>query len=208
MELKDKLRKLRKEKGWTQLEVAEKLDPPHSYAAVTMWETGRAKPRIDTLSQLARLFDTSVAELLGEVGQGLEGSSAFLPLRYAASMTDFSADADPDRLVEVPKSVVDHHPRAYAVHGHGRCMDRRLPEDCVLVVDPDLPPRDGEVVLFENSDCQHEVRLYRAGSSTLLLVADSFSGEYDDIIVRPSDPPVKVLGVVVWYQASEDVRYG
>lgn len=43
------------------------------------------------------------------------------------------------------------------------------------------------------------------GSSTLMLTADSFS-DYDDIIVTPDDPPVRTVGVVVWYQAGEDIE--
>lgn len=39
-----------------------------------------------------------------------------------------------------------------------------------------------------------------------LTLPDSHTGEYEDIIVKPDDPPVVIKGVVVWYQAEKDVR--
>ena len=58
----DRLKKLRLLNGLTQDALAERLNVART--TVTMWETGEAKPRVDTLIQLARIFDCSLDELL------------------------------------------------------------------------------------------------------------------------------------------------
>jgi len=55
MEFEDKIKSLRKEKNWTQKELAEKLNV--SDKTISSWETGRTYPDIDSLIQLADLFD-------------------------------------------------------------------------------------------------------------------------------------------------------
>lgn len=54
--------KLRKEKGFTQKELADKLNV--SDKAVSRWETGKNYPDIETLQQLAVVLDVSVNDLL------------------------------------------------------------------------------------------------------------------------------------------------
>ena len=58
-----KLVSLRKEKGLTQSDIAEKLHV--SPQAVSKWENGDSMPDIDLLLPLAELLDVSVDELLG-----------------------------------------------------------------------------------------------------------------------------------------------
>lgn len=53
---------LRKEKGFTQKELADKLNV--SDKAVSRWETGKNYPDIETLQQLATALDVSVNDLL------------------------------------------------------------------------------------------------------------------------------------------------
>lgn len=62
MEFGEKLQGLRKNKGMTQEELAEKLFV--SRAAVSKWESGRGYPNIDSLKALAEFFDVTVDELL------------------------------------------------------------------------------------------------------------------------------------------------
>ena len=121
-------------------------------------------------------------------------------------MGEFADEDECDRMVEVPANVAAAHPGGFCVHADGECMDNRYPSDSVLFVDPDMQPFDGCAVLAESEAYQSIVRKYSRGASALMLSPDSHSGSYDDIIVRPDDPPVTLKGVVVWYQAEEDLR--
>ena len=62
MELKEKLVALRKEKGLTQLAVAEKLFV--SRQAISRWESGVALPSTDNLKSLSTLYGVPVDYLL------------------------------------------------------------------------------------------------------------------------------------------------
>ncbi len=62
MELKEKLVALRKEKGLTQLAVAEKLDV--SRQAISRWESGIALPSTDNLKSLSALYGVPIDYLL------------------------------------------------------------------------------------------------------------------------------------------------
>jgi transcriptional regulator with XRE-family HTH domain len=53
---------LRKERDWTQLELAEKLHVTHQ--AVSRWETGESFPDLGTLAQLAQVFAVRMDTLL------------------------------------------------------------------------------------------------------------------------------------------------
>ena len=54
--------KLRKEKGWTQLELAEKLNITDK--AVSKWERGTGFPDIKMIEPLAEVFNVSILEIM------------------------------------------------------------------------------------------------------------------------------------------------
>lgn len=206
MEFGEKLRSLRAKAGLTQLDIAEKLDV--SAAAIGAWENGRAKPRLTKLGQLAELLGTSAADLMGEdtTEAAIKGTSRMVPLLGYAHMGDFEDEGELCDEVEVPTSIADAHPRGFMVHAQGGCMDNRFPHDALLLVDPDMEPVNGQPVLAETSDYGAVVRNYTRGRSTVMLTADSHSGEYDDILAGPGDEPVVCKGRVVWYMGERDER--
>ena len=67
MEFNEKLQELRKQKGLTQEDLAEKLYV--SRTAISKWESGRGYPNIESLKAIAKFFGVTVDELLssGEV---------------------------------------------------------------------------------------------------------------------------------------------
>ena len=62
MEFHEKLQELRKQKGLTQEELAERLFV--SRTAVSKWESGRGYPNIDSLKAIAAFFSVTIDELL------------------------------------------------------------------------------------------------------------------------------------------------
>ena len=62
MEFCEKLQELRKQKGLTQEELAERLYV--SRTAVSKWESGRGYPSIDSLKAISQFFGITVDELL------------------------------------------------------------------------------------------------------------------------------------------------
>ena len=205
MEIGKNLRRLRNRAGLTQQEIADRLDV--SRVAIGQWESDKSMPRKGNLEQLADLFGTTVADLMGESGEvAVVGASRTVPLLGYAHMGEPVDEGELHGAVEVPAEIADAHPRGFMVHAQGGCMDNRFPTDALLLVDPDMEPANGQPVLAETEDYGAVVRNYTRGSSTVMLTADSHTGDYDDIVAGPDDPPVTCKGRVVWYMGERDAR--
>jgi transcriptional regulator with XRE-family HTH domain len=64
MSIGDNIKKLRKSRGLTQIQLAKHLDTTQK--VVTDYETGRSKPPRKRLPQLAKFFNITVDELIGD----------------------------------------------------------------------------------------------------------------------------------------------
>lgn len=227
MSIRQNILKLRQLYDVTQGQLAEIAGV--SRGAVAQWEGGFSEPRMGSIQKIADYFHISKSHIIEDDGMDYidpvtkkpKGSpvlppnairaipsSRLVPLYGSTHMGETTDEEPAERMIEVPDCVMDAHPAAYLVHADGCCMDNRYPDDCVLLVDPTMEPFNGCAVLAETEDYQSVVRVYMRGSGTLLLAPDSHTGNYDDIVIRPDDAPVTLKGVVVWYQAEEDVREG
>ena len=190
----------------SQQDVADKLNVTR--VSVGKWESNESMPRRRNLQLLSELFGVTVAALMGaEVpGPAIGTPTTMVPLLGWTHMGEAVDEDGCERMVGVPSDVVDAHPDCYLLHAQGECMDNRFPEDCVVLIDPHLEPRNGDAVLAEVDGYRSGVREYARGTSTIMLTADSHSGEFDDIVSGPDDDPVLLKGVVVWYQSERDLR--
>lgn len=202
MEIGPTIRRLRESYDMTQEELARRVGM--TAASVSMWESGRAIPRVQTLQKLADLFGTTAAVLMDEPTSPVP-TGKMVPVLGWTHMGDAADPEECDLLVEVPSCVVDAHPGCFLVHAEGDCMDRRYPPDSLLLIDPRMEPTQGCAVLAELAEGRTVVRAYYRGATSLMLCADS-TAPHEDVIVRADDPPAVLRGVVVWYQAERDVR--
>ena len=62
MSLADKITLLRKQQGWSQIDLADRLDV--SRQSVSKWEMGQAVPELDKIIKLSELFDVTCDYLL------------------------------------------------------------------------------------------------------------------------------------------------
>ncbi len=210
------VRAIRQKHDLTQKQFADALNVAEQ--TVIKWEGGTIeKPRQKSvITSICDRFDVDEQDLFGFAdgfyaklhGLALEArpSSVLVPLLGSTHMGEFADEDECDRMIEVPANVVEAHPGGFCVHADGECMNNRYPSDSVLFVDPHMQPFDGCAVLAETDQYQSIVRKYSKGSTALMLSPDSHSEAFDDIIVRADDAPVKLKGVVVWYQAEKDVR--
>ena len=216
------IKALRDKFGLTQDELAEKLGVTRE--SVHRWETDKIAIRDRHVAKMVELFGIDPEDIkssrfglagserirasasLPQSAMPVRGTSAMVSVRVLGSTHagERMDEDESDYEVEFPEGVVERHPGCFALKVEGDCMDRRYPEGCMVLVDPAMEPRNGLAVVAEFDDGRSLLRTYMRGSSTLMLTADSFS-EYDDIIVTQDDPPVRTVGVVVWYQSSEEV---
>lgn len=64
---------LRYQKGWTQADLAEKLNV--TKGAIALWETNKRNPPVDKLITMANIFNVSTDYLLGRVSDPQQISS-------------------------------------------------------------------------------------------------------------------------------------
>lgn len=210
MGFQEKFKQLRNQRGMTQADVAGLLDPPYTAQAVYNWETKGNVPKIAVVRQLAAIFGVSVAELLDEVELPQDARRP-LPSTATAPVLQlgFVHAGDPEEalsepiVMQIPADVAERHPRAYLLEVRGDCMNLAYHEGCMVLVDPDMVPRNGLAVVAEYMG-DTVLRRYHRFTDTLILSADSTS-PHPDIVVR-GEMDVRCLGTVVWYQAREDER--
>lgn len=212
MDFSSRVRSLRDRSGLTQAELAEKLGLTNR--AVGAWESGRSRPRLDKMQQLADLFGVTVSELMGEeVPEGAPANAIpftaesdtvpFIRLGKVHAGMSSEEIPNPECVVQVPRIVAEAHPRGFLLMVEGDCMDRAYPPGCLVLVDPDLEPWNGCAVVAEVSPGEAVLRRYSRGQSSLMLYADSHSS-YDDMIFTGEFAEVRLVGTVTWFQAACD----
>lgn len=210
MEIGKNLRRLRSRAGLTQQEIADKLDV--SRVAIGQWESEKSMPRKANLEQLADLFGTTVADLMGETSEPVRPNGAqyvTLPVLVAGHAGEFTDEFGPDEVADVPTSVLDrvNDPDAYLMRVRGSCMNRRFADGENALLSPRCEPRNGDAVAAEYNG-EMILRSYYRGASTLVLSPDSYEDGYTDIVFDdPENADVSFRGVVKWHQASEVKRY-
>lgn len=208
MSIARNIRAVRTRNNLTQEEFGEIVGV--SSMAVSQWETGRAVPRMGAVQKISDYFHISKGSLIDEDSTPLtklpiSGSTATLPLRTLgkvhAGVMDDDAMCD-DEEIQVPERVVLAYPDAFLLRVEGNCMDRVIPEGSHVVVAPHKVPTNGSIVVIRDDTYEAIMRRYYKGSSALMLSPDSYEEEYQDIIVHDGQE-ITLIGVVVWWQASE-----
>ena len=209
MELDKQIRRLREKLGLSQSDIARKLDVTPS--TISNWESGKARPRLDKMSQLAELLNVTVSELMGEPGMDLPrpAESVRLPVAVAGHAGEFTEEPEPGEVVDVPVSVMERiaDPDAYIIRIRGNCMSRRFPDGSNAIASPRAEPRNGDAVVAEYNG-ELIVREFFRGASTLVLSPDSYDDGFEDIVFDdPDTDTVSFQGVIKWYQAARVRRY-
>ena len=100
-----KLKQLRQQNDWSQEQLADRLNVTRQ--AVAKWERGAGFPDIDNMQALAKLFNTSVDELLDYTRAGL-ASAMREPLDLDAYPTDTKGYSASDLAVADKFADADH----------------------------------------------------------------------------------------------------
>lgn len=194
-----------------------------STATVSRWRTGQIdnirKANLERMCEALELepddiLSSSAGMAAKEHGRALPADA--LPVYSSGEATvpllalgrvhagELADEEEAEGRVEVPASVLERHPRAFALAVEGDCMDRVVPEGAHVLVDPDREPGNGSIAVVETEGYRAVMRRWYRGSSTLMLSADSFS-EHEDMIFGQDDGPVRVVGTVVWWQAPGEM---
>lgn len=201
----------RKAHGWSQQKLAEKFGTTQQQIA--RWESGVVDPRADVVVKLSGILGVTVSHLLGVDGDGPAETSHRM---HNVPVLGRIAAGDANEAVEqagefhaTRDSLWEEHPSAFWLVVSGQSMNRLFPEGALVLVDPALDVRDGDVgAVFVNGDDATLKRVYYE-SGAVRLHPESYDPEYRDRVIKKDDPDapmVRTIGRVVSYTAPDGWR--
>lgn len=191
--------------------------------AVSQWINGSKPPSMASIRRICEAYGLSESDILSE-SDGLyaklhglteapsgaiavkPSEPAFVPVRVLGKVHAGVLDDEEqcDGMAELPASLFESHPRAFALLTTGTCMNRVIAQGEHVFVDPDMLPQRGSIVIAETEAYEAIMRRWYMGSSKLMLSPDSYD-EYEDLVFESGEASVKVLGVVFWHQAAKEL---
>lgn len=213
MGVSDNIRELRKREGLTQADLARLLGVTKE--SVCRWEKGHSAIRDRHITRMTELFNVRRDDLLGDdMGlatraslnrQGL-GERRIQPNRipvFKIGRSVHGTSLQSYTNAEAPADIATRHPKSFFVRMGGQEMSRLYPEGCFLLIDPNTSPWNGCSVAALVDGRNIVIRRYISGNDTVILSSHSFQAASPDLMLNRRR--VRILGVVVWYQASHDV---
>lgn len=216
------IRALRDREGISQYRFAE--DMGITQTTVSNWEAAGKRPRSkNIIDRICETYNVTEQDLFGYADglyakihglteapagaiavRGVEG--ARVPIRVLGKVHAGVLDDEEacDGMAEVPASLLEGHPRAFALLTEGTCMNRVIAQGEVVLVDPDMTPGRGSIVVAETEAYEAIMRRWFLGASKLMLSPDSYE-EHEDLVFEYEDGSVSVLGVVFWHQAAREL---
>ena len=201
------IKALRKRFGVTQRELAEAVGVTEN--AVSKWETGYSVPRMGAIEKIATHYGVTIRSIVDDGGmeeRSTRAGDAGLPLLALPRTCDEDEPQAVEGLISVPYEVWRDHPRGYFLKAKGQQMNRLYPEGSLILVDPDVEPSSGSIVVARLDGGDYVMRRLYKGSSVLVLSPDSWEAGYEDIVISGDDHTVEFVGSVVWFQASGELE--
>lgn len=208
------IRKLRTMEHLGQAQLAEMLGV--SKETVCRWEKSRYAPRERHIEKLQALFGCTRDELVGEEN-GLavklankrivtDEDPAIREMEGAFPVIDI--ESQKRRITHgqqnacAPVDVAKRHPHSVFVKIKGDEMSRIYPPGSLLLVDTTAKPWNGCAVLALADGKTPVIRRFAEGNDMIVLSSHSYATASPDLMFNKRR--IRIIGVVVWYQASHD----
>ena len=210
MEIKDKLRQLRKDNGYNQEDVAFKLDM--STSAYGYYEQGKTTPPLNKLKRLAEIYKISISELTGEPKDKIEiigRSQTQHTYPYFDSYASAGKPITIEGINNAPRiHVADELLGQYAGNDKlvflkvsGESMNKIIPDGStigILEYDSIHDLKDGDIVVYSTKDEEYAIKFfYRDGNRIIFKPFSTYNYYYDKTF--SIDDNIKIIGKVVVY---------
>ena len=163
MNLGSNIRKIRKERGLRQEQIAEAMGV--SVASVSKWETEQSTPELTMLAELADFFEVSVDALMGHKVHGNRLERLLLQIEALENDGDIAEAAElAEKLmhsypnsVEAIRKITNFYYRAYAATGDQSAIERAIELTKQLLVLEDDPTGIRRFELLSNLGNQYAI---------------------------------------------------
>lgn len=210
MDVKTKIRNLRKENGYTQEEVAFKLGM--STSAYGYYEQGKTVPPLNKLRSLASIYNISISELTGEPKDKIEVIGRSQTQHTYPYFETYAAAGTPITIEGIKNAprihVADELLGQYAGNDklvflkvNGESMNKIIPDGStigMLEYDSIHDLKDGDIVVYATKEEEYAIKFFYRDGNTLIFKPFSTYNYYHDKTFDVDDD-IKIIGKVVVY---------
>lgn len=207
---RSQLAKARIAKGWSQQELAEKLDTTQQ--TIQRYESGARDIKSSVLIKLSSVLGVTISYLLGmENAALLNNSTIDVPLYGSIAAGEPIEMMEVEDSQPVPIKVHEKFPDAFLLRVEGDSMNRILPNGSYALIDPaQKEPISGKPYAVCVNGYDATIKRVRRLNNGFELVPDSTDPTYVPKVFNYNEPgtdPVTVIGRVVYYVLPFDWEF-
>ena len=210
MQIKDKLKQLRKDRGLKQEDVAFKLNM--STSAYGYYEQGKTTPPLHNLKKLASLYNISISELTGEKNDTVEMLGQAVTMNKYPYIDDYVSAGSPVNIegmkdvpnIYVPDELLGSYAgskRLFFLKVNGESMNKIIPNGSTIGVisyDSINDIKNGDIVVYATEDHSFAVKYFYKEENKLIFKPSSTYHYYYDKAFDINDN-IRIIGKVVIY---------
>ncbi|EGQ2902907.1 XRE family transcriptional regulator [Staphylococcus pseudintermedius] len=195
------LKYLRKKHDMEQIDLAKKLGRK-SASSISEWEKGKYTPKMKTLSELARLFNVSINDLMEKDLSNTKTQIDTLPVTAIPVVAKISAGLPiytEENIIEytyIPSQMTKGGKELFGLKVSGDSMDKEFREGDVVVVEKDSVVENGQIGVVNVNGYNATVKRIRYNEDKIILLPESNNSDHLPQVYT-NDDEIKVVGKVV-----------
>ncbi|HAR6467321.1 TPA: helix-turn-helix domain-containing protein [Staphylococcus pseudintermedius] len=195
------LKYLRKKHDMEQIDLAKKLGRK-SASSISEWEKGKYTPKMKTLSELARLFNVSINDLMEKDLSNTKSQIDTLPVTAIPVVAKISAGLPiytEENIIEyayIPSQMTKGGKELFGLKVSGDSMDKEFREGDVVVVEKDSVVENGQIGVVNVNGYNATVKRVRYSEDKIILLPESNNSDHLPQVYT-NDDEIKVVGKVV-----------
>lgn len=184
-----------------QIDLAKKLGRK-SASSISEWEKGKYTPKMKTLSELARLFNVSINDLMEKDLSNTKTQIDTLPVTAIPVVAKISAGLPiytEENIIEytyIPSQMTRGGKELFGLKVSGDSMDKEFREDDVVIVEKDAVVENGQIGVVNVNGYNATVKRIRYSDDKIVLLPESNNNEHLPQVYT-NDDEIKVVGKVV-----------
>lgn len=195
------LKYLRKKYDMEQIDLAKKLGRK-SASSISEWEKGKYTPKMKTLSELARLFNVSINDLMEKDLSNTKPQIDTLPVTAIPVVAKISAGLPiytEENIIEytyIPSQMTKGGKELFGLKVSGDSMDKEFREGDVVIVEKDAIVENGQIGVVNVNGYNATVKRVRYNDDKIVLLPESNNNDHLPQVYT-NDNEIKIVGKVV-----------
>lgn len=190
------LKYLRLKNNMEQTELAQKLD--RGATSVSNWENGNSIPKAGIISDIAKLFNVTMNDLMNSDLQNMSVSKNVIELNKIPVVSKISAGKpiEAEENIENYISIPNAKPNTFGLIVSGDSMNREFKEDDIVIVEKDAPVENGQIGVVMINGYDATVKRIKYDDDKIILIPESYNNEHFPQIYNVNDE-ITIVGRVV-----------